>query len=169
MQTSFIADSLNHPNTRQKVIAAQRSSEIAQIASSVVEPGSAELENRESWTTYNLHLGGENFHHFEILFRPEKNGSFFFPLQMIFWIEDFGVETLGVKEAVLVGVVELGHRLKTVPKEEMGCFTVLKSKPCIYIYLHTYSFNKHQAVKLSLDCICVSLRSVILLLYPLAV
>lgn len=34
---------------------------------------------------------------------------------MIFRIEHFGVETLGVKEAILVGVVELEHRLKTVP------------------------------------------------------
>lgn len=36
----------NTSKHRQKVIAAQRSSEIAQIASSVVEPGSAELDNR---------------------------------------------------------------------------------------------------------------------------
>lgn len=58
---------------RQKVIAAQRSSEIAQIASSVVEPGSAELDNRRVGQPIT-YTWGENY---TILFRPEKNGGLF--------------------------------------------------------------------------------------------
>lgn len=83
---------------RKKVIAAQRSSEIAQIASSVVEPGSAELDDRRVGQPITYMLGGKISTILKF-WRPEKMGGFA-SLQMIFWIEDFGVETLRVKEAV---------------------------------------------------------------------
>ena len=157
----------NTSKHRQKVIAAQRSSEIAQIASSVVEPGSAELDNRRVGQPITYMLGGKISTILKF-WRPEKNGRFCFTSGGFSGIEDFGVETLRGERSRSCWGGRVGISIKNSTQRRDGLFySVFSRVNPVYIYI--YSFKKHQAVKLSLGCICASLRSVILLLYQLAV
>ena len=155
----FISDSLNrlkqtHPNTGKRSLPRNVAVRLLKL------PLPWWSRVPQSWTTGELDnltytLGGK-FHHFV---SARKNGGLFH-FRWFSGLKILGWKLLGWKKPF--SWCRVGTSFFQYPKKRwivLQCF--FTSKPYIY------SFNKHQAVKLSLGCICVSLHSVTLLLYPL--